>query len=181
MLSYTTVKRYALGLLEAVKHTKNPEEILQELKSVSSFFKKVDGLNEFLDCPKIPPEEKVKALGLLFKKRPLSSMTENVLRLLFQNHRLPLLEQIIRECEILFLEKQGKINALITTVIDLHPQEKKQLVSFLESRLQKKVEPEFEKDQQIIAGIKIRVEDQVWDGSVRKTLQNLETDLIEGN
>ena len=182
MLSDSIIKRYATGLLDAVRQTPNPHDIFNELKAVSSLLNKVDLLNDFLECPKISMEEKFTTFNLLLEQvkiKSLSPLTGNLLRLLLQNHRLTLLEAIVNEFEVLLFEKQGKVKAVITTVIDVKESEKKQLLSFLEAKLKKKVEAEFEKDQTILGGMKIRVEDQVWDGSVRKLLHNMETALME--
>ncbi len=101
----------------------------------------------------------------------------NLVRLLVQNGRLPLLPEIASLYEMLKAESQRRIEVHVRSAYALKPAQEKQIAEALKQRLGRDIIITSEKDPALIGGIHIRAGDMVIDGSVRGHLQQLANEL----
>ena len=86
----------------------------------------------------------------------------------------------IRELyETLRREREGVVEAEIASAFPLEEAQLKALVSDLERRFKRKVEPLTSVDKDLIGGVRIAVGDEVIDGSVRGKLAAMSTALLK--
>ncbi len=97
----------------------------------------------------------------------------NLVKLLIENDKLSLLPVIFEMYEALKAEDGGIEQATIISATELSKDQGKALLARLESRFNKKIEPQFAVDPELIGGVKIIVGDAVIDASVRGQLQDL--------
>jgi len=126
--------------------------------------------------PNIPA---VKVAGLIIGilSGKLSGETENFVRLLAENGRLDVLAEIRSQYEALKNEREGVVEAEITTAFDMDQAQLADLVARLEKKTGRKVRARVSVDKALIGGVKIAIGDQVIDGSARAQLGALENAL----
>ena len=100
----------------------------------------------------------------------LSVEAQNLVRVLIENGRLTLLPEIREIYEELKNEREGVIDAVISSAYPLDSGQVASLVADLERRFKRKVKPRVEVDTGLIGGVRVGVGDEVIDGSVRGRL-----------
>lgn len=129
-----------------------------------------------IDAPNFPAA-KVAGLFLAILSGKLTGETENFVRLLAENDRLDVLAEIRTQYEVLRNDREGVVEAEVTTAFEMDPAQVADLVSRLEKKTGRKVRARVSVDTSLIGGVKIAIGDKVIDGSARAQLAALETAL----
>jgi len=108
----------------------------------------------------------------------LSAEAQNLLRVLIENRRLALLPEIRDIYLQLKNEREGVVEAMITSAFALDPSQVGSLVADLERRFKRKINPRVEVDKELIGGVRVQVGDEVIDGSVRGKLAAMAAELM---
>jgi F-type H+-transporting ATPase subunit delta len=122
--------------------------------------------------PKLTVEQQ-KRLFLAVCDEALDEHATNLVHVLVENRRLPLLPAIREQFEELKALHGGVIEAEIASAFPLSDAEKQDLLGRLESKFQRKVVASVSLDPELIGGIRIVAGDVVIDASVRGQLQNM--------
>ena len=101
----------------------------------------------------------------------------NLVKLLVENDRLPVLPEIAELYEELKAESQRVLTAHVRTAFPLEDAEQQMIADALKAKLGLDVSITTENDPELIGGIHIRAGDLVIDGSVRGHLQQLANQL----
>jgi len=109
----------------------------------------------------------------------VSAEAKNFIQLLVTNHRLAAVPEIHELYEALRRAREGVVEAEITTAYPLDDAQLEALVSDLERRFKRKVQPIVSVDKELIGGVRIAVGDEVIDGSVRGKLATMATALLK--
>ena len=109
----------------------------------------------------------------------LAAEEQNFLRVLIENDRLSALPEIAAIYEELKNEREGVVDAVITTAFPLGKGELAALVKELEGRFKRKVQPQVNVDDALIGGVRMQVGDEVIDGSVRGRLAAMAAALMK--
>lgn len=104
---------------------------------------------------------------------------QNFLRALIENDRLAALPEIRDLYEELKNEREGVVDALITTALPLDDGQLAALVAQLEGRFKRKIKPQVAVDPNLIGGVHLQVGDEVIDGSVRGKLAAMAAALMK--
>lgn len=107
----------------------------------------------------------------------LDAEARNFVRVLADNHRLELLQEIRLQFESLRNEREGTVEAEIGTAFELTPAQLKDLVSRLEKHTGRKVKAHVVVDKDLIGGVRVFIGDKVIDASARAQLAALENTL----
>ncbi|MGE0875948.1 MAG: F0F1 ATP synthase subunit delta [Burkholderiales bacterium] len=102
---------------------------------------------------------------------------ENLVRVLAENGRLQVLAHIRAQYEALKNEREGVVEADISSAFDMDDAQVADLVSLLEKKTGRKVRARVSVDKTLIGGVKIAIGDKVIDGSARAQLAALENAL----
>lgn len=108
----------------------------------------------------------------------LAAEAQNLVRVLIENGRLAALPEIRDIFEELKNEREGVVDAAITTAYPLDGSQLAALVADLERRFKRKVNPLVSVDQELIGGARVQIEDEVIDGSVRGKLAAMAAALM---
>lgn len=127
-----------------------------------------------LTHPKIAKDEKKDVLESVFGK-DIEHTVCNFLKLLIDKGRFQNLSDITKE----FVKRYNKENnievAIITSAKALQDDEISRLKTMLEQKLAKKVEMRFHIDEDVIAGIRIKIGDQVLDNTAKNRMDALKS------
>lgn len=128
--------------------------------------------------PKINRQQ-ISALLLSTAKSPLkdSAQAKNLVQMLIDNHRLQLLPEIARLFKELKNTRECAADVLIISAFSLQGAPLDELVASLERKFQRKLNPIVQVDPSLIGGVRVTVNDEVLDISVRAQLVNMQTAL----
>ena len=107
----------------------------------------------------------------------LDGEARNFVRVLADNHRLDLLQEIRLQFEALRNEREGTVEAEIGTAFELTPAQLTDLVSHLARHTGRKVKAHVVVDKDLIGGVRVVIGDKVIDASARAQLAALENTL----
>jgi len=120
----------------------------------------------------------LRELFLSLCPRDLSAEANNFVQLLIEYDRLTLLPEIFGQFEALKNEREGVIDARISTAFALEGAQLASLVADLEKRFKRKINPRVSIDRDLIGGVRVVVGDEVIDGSVRGKLDAMAAGLL---
>jgi F-type H+-transporting ATPase subunit delta len=109
----------------------------------------------------------------------LAAEAGNFVSLLLANDRLALLPEIRELFEQRKHEREGVVEAQISSAFPLDDNQLRDLVTDLQRRFARRVQPHVTLDRDLIGGVKILVGDTVIDGSVRGKLAGMSTALLK--
>ena len=99
--------------------------------------------------------------------------SQNLVRVLIENRRLSLVPEIRDLFEDLKNEREGMVEARITSAFPLEGEPLGKLVADLEQRFKRRIQPIVSVDPELIGGVCVQVGDEVIDGSVRGKLASM--------
>jgi F-type H+-transporting ATPase subunit delta len=107
----------------------------------------------------------------------MSAEAENFVRVLAENGRLELLPEIAAQYEVLKNDREGVVDAQVTSAFPMTDAQLAELTAQLEAKTGKRVKAQISVDPELIAGVRIVIGDKVIDGSARAQLTALEAAL----
>ncbi len=174
----SAVSTYAEALFEAARERDELEAALDDLKEFVGALEESEELRLFYYGAQVPEREKRRAIDALTEGMTLS--TRNFLKVLSDNGREEILEEVLLRYEDLVKEHLGRVEIEVTTAVELSEEErgriKERLASVLEGKeviLDTKVDPE------ILGGAVFRFGGRMVDGSLRGRLMSLREEMLE--
>ena len=107
----------------------------------------------------------------------LNEEGRNLVKLLVQKDRLPVLPEMTELYEQLKADHQRVLTAHLRSAYPLEPAQQKMIAAALKAKLGRDITITTENDPELIGGIHIRAGDLVIDGSIRGHLQQLANEL----
>jgi len=126
--------------------------------------------------PNLPPA-RVAGLFISILAGKLSGESENLLRVLAENRRLDVLDEVRAQFDALKNEREGVIEAEIQAAFPLTDEQLAELVARLEKKTGRKVNARVSVDRELIGGVRVVMGDKVIDASARAQLGALESAL----
>ena len=174
----SAVSTYAEALFQAAREREELEETLENAKEFVNALHESDELREFYYGAQIPESQKRRAIDALTEE--MSTSMRNFLKVLIDNARAEILEDVLPRFEDLLREYRGKVEVELTTAVELSDEEldevKDRLGTILDGR---DVELETNVDPNLVGGAVFRVGERRVDGSVRGQLQGLRKKMLE--
>ena len=174
----SAVSTYAEALLEAAHERDELEEVLANLQDFTGALGESEELRLFFYGGQIPEREKRRAIDALTEGMTLS--TRNFLKILSDNGREDILEEVLLRYEELVKEHLGRVEVEVTTAVELTDGEldriKERLGRSLEGR---EVVLRTSVDPSILGGAVFRFGGRMLDSSVRGRLASLRDEMLE--
>lgn len=170
---------YAEALFKAAESAGHVEPVLEELETlVGGVFKQDPGLELYFGAAAIGRDRKADVLRKTFEDRATPTFVQ-FLHVLNGHDRLDMIRAIAGAYRTLYNRKQRQLVVHVRSAVPLTDDERnrlrddiKQVVHF-EPVLDEKIDPD------ILGGLIIRIQDWVYDASVRSRLLSLRDQLIE--
>ncbi len=171
--------RYASALFDAAEKESIIEIVMNDVLLIREYLKTSRELFLLIKSPVVYHWQKKNIFKELFESK-IQAMSLNFLLLIADKKREFLLWDILASFEKLYNEKTGKINAEVTTAVELNDLLKSTVVSKLTEKTNKQVLTSFDVDTSLKGGVRIRIEDTVYDSSLANQLRLVKQSLIEG-
>jgi F-type H+-transporting ATPase subunit delta len=174
----SAVSTYAEALFEAARERDELEEVLSDLQEFVTALHESEELRLFFYGGQIPERQKLRALDGLTEG--MQTSTTNFLKVLVDNGREEILEDVLRRYEQLVKEYFGRIEVEVTTAVELSDEQTDRLKERLERVLEgREVILGTNVDPDLIGGAVFRFGGRLMDGSIRGRLESLREVMLE--
>jgi F-type H+-transporting ATPase subunit delta len=174
----SAVSTYAEALFEAARERDELEEVFYDLEEFVTALHESEELRLFFYGGQVPERQKRRALDGLTEG--MKTQATNFLKVLVDNGREEILEEILGRYEQLVKEHLGRIEVQVTTAVELSEEQvdrlKERLERVLESR---EVILDTNVDPGLIGGAVFRFGGRLMDGSIRGRLESLREEMLE--
>lgn len=170
-------KRYAGGFLELAEKQDSFDSFYHDLCFVCATIEQNSELKNFLEHPLILAEDKKEIVQKLFENY-IGVYSLNFLKLLIDKNRIFLFSTIKSHYKALLDKKRNISTAKVVSAIELDEETLQRLKNKLETLLNKTVELSTSVDTGIIAGVIVKIEDKIIDGSIKTRFENMKKQLI---
>ena len=169
-------KRYALAIREIASKKNNFSAWSDFLNQLSEIYN--NDSSQLLFTNNIEDKKFEKILQDIFKDISVDEL--NFLKLLKKKQRLQLINSINSYFSEIIDEIANIVRAEITTAIELDSK-LSSIEQFLSKKINKNVILTSTKDESVIGGMKLRIGDQLFDGTIKTKLSQLKESLLESN
>ena len=177
MSSAIVARNYASALFDLAVRDGAAESFGEGLEIVAELLDEVPSFRRFLEVPGVSRDQKKALLGESFGDR-VPTPVLHFLFLVVDRGRQRLLRQIHREYRGLLDEHLGREHVDVTVARALDGEGETSVTQHLSGVLGKDVVPHFRIDPRLLGGIVFRSGDVVYDGSVRRRLDQMKRRLM---
>ena len=174
-LARSTARRYAEAAFEIAERDDSMEAWLAAFAVADERLTDPDVMR-LLSNPSIAVASRTEALDRIVGDK-VGGPQRNLLALMVRRGRFDLLPGVIREFGRLYRLRESIVEASVTSAAALDTAEIEALQARLVAITGQRVELSTEVDPDLLGGVKVRVGDQLIDGSVRGRLERLRTEL----
>jgi F-type H+-transporting ATPase subunit delta len=132
-----------------------------------------------LTNPTIPAVRRMEVIAAA--ERVLDAEATNLGRLLIEARRVDQVVDIVSEFERLADEADGLVLAVVTTAVELSPEDRERIAEQLSQRLRKQVRLSVVVDPRIVGGLKLQYGDHVIDATLATRLHQLRRRLADAS
>jgi len=174
----SAVSTYAEALFEAARERDELEEVHSDLEEFVTALHESEELRLFFYGGQIPERQKRRALDGLTEG--MKTSTTNFLKVLVDNGREEILEEVLSRYEQLVKEHLGRVEVEVTTAVELSEEQLDRLKERLERVLEgREVILETNVDEDLIGGAVFRFGGRLMDSSIRGRLESLREGMLE--
>ena len=170
MFSPRVAKRYAKALFELAIEQKQFEEVAEEIRSIQQSLSSLPELRMFVANPVLSKEAKKQVIQAVFEKK-INPLIFNFLLFLIEKKRLNLMSAICEVFDEFYMEYKNIVDLRITSVYPVDDQQLKAIYAKISEKFHKQVRPSVTTDAGLIGGIKLRIQDVVYDFSFKSQLE----------
>ena len=169
--------RYAKALLDLAIEEGVVDEAAADLKAMAGFLREHEEFAKFLSSPLIDCGAKLEPVDRMLAGA--SKLGKKFIQLLVQKGRISILDEVVYDYERMAAEELGRATAHIETAGPLEERDVEAIRRQLERLTAKKVKAEVRSNKSILAGVRARVGDRIYDGSLLRKLEDMRQVLTE--
>lgn len=178
MSNYAVANRYAVALIQLAKEKGSLTQFVNELQVVKDVFNQTPELSNVLLHPKVSQADKAKIIKSSFSSY-VSDSVINMLLLVIERGRGDIILSVIEKFKVLAYDEQGKAEAKVYSVKPLSDEDKDVISKQFAKKIGKDtLMIENIVDDKLIGGLKIRIGDRIFDGTVKGRLDRMQRQLI---
>ncbi|HLT55049.1 MAG TPA: F0F1 ATP synthase subunit delta [Bacillota bacterium] len=179
-MSIVVAKRYADALFQLGQEKLTLDKFMEEFAVVREVFAGNEQLNKFLTHPGVSKAKKKQLIQDAFQG--LQKDVVNTIKLLVERHHTAIIPAVIDEFSKMVKEEKGIVDAQVYSVRPLTDDEKLKLQDSLAKKLNKNALNIINLvDPTLIGGVKIRVGNTIYDGSISGKLKRIERNIVTAN
>ncbi len=180
----TIARPYAQAIFEIAESAGTLDEWSETLSLAGQLLGSSE-LVEYLGDPDFDDKQRFEFLTGLFANAGAALLAgddvkgSNLLKLLLENGRVPVLPEISQHFEALKAKVENTVDAVIRSAAPVSEEQQRDIARSLTERLGRDVRITTEIDESLIGGAVIRAGDVVIDGSLRARLEGLANALVK--
>ncbi|NDI36840.1 F0F1 ATP synthase subunit delta [Chengkuizengella sediminis] len=169
-------KRYAKALFEVAREQEVITEVERELKAIVHFIEVDKDFNKFISHPNIGVDTKKELLSKVFEGK-VSDIVLHTVQLLIERGRGSILAAIYEYYVGVANEFLGQADAVVFTPSKLSDNELKEVEERFGKLTGTQIKASNKVDPSLLGGLKVRIGDRLYDGSLSGKLAALEQEL----
>jgi F-type H+-transporting ATPase subunit delta len=169
---------YARSLFEVAQEQDKLDLVREQLGAFADALNETRELQTFFFSPYFSTTEKQD--GLDRAVTDTDPVVTNFLKLLIENHRMPVIFRVRREYDELWEEENKLLPVQVTSAVALDEATVKQIGDRIAEQTGRKVELTASVEPDILGGIVVRVGNSVIDASIRNRLEKLRKQVARG-
>ncbi|GCD84467.1 F0F1 ATP synthase subunit delta [Parageobacillus thermoglucosidasius] len=170
-------KRYAFALFQIAVEKQLLEQMEEEIRAVWQALAENEQFLSLLTYPKLSLEKKKALIKETFAS--VSTPLQNTLLLLLERHRIDIVPQLAQQFTDLVNEARGVAEATAYSARPLTEEEKRALSDVFAKKIGKTtLRIENIVDPSLIGGVKLRIGNRIYDGSISGKLKQIQRQLI---
>lgn len=171
-------RRYAQALYDVASSKGKVDRYIEDLKSIIKVIEGSPDFQSVIRHPDFSTREKKKVFINLFKGKIDEDLLTYLL-ILIEKDRILYLKEKLDELIDIDNAERGTIIARVFTVVPLKDHQRAALTEKLSRKYQKKIDMREILDPELLGGIMIRVGDDLIDGSLRSTLDDMKKSMYD--
>lgn len=172
-----TLKLIEDGEKDQAATMKRAEAVYGDLKAIEDTLSTNHDFRLILNHPALGPQEKKKLLAGIFQGK-VDATTFDLLQLLADRRRLDILAHVSEQFKKLLMTRLNILEATLVSSTTLSDKEVQNIKARISEHMGSKLDLKVEVDESLLAGMVLRVGDQVIDGSLKGKLQKIEQSLL---
>jgi len=165
--------RYAKALFEIAGQEGRTLEVEQELKALIEVVSNDKEVQQFILSPNISAQAKWEAIRVGLEGK-VSQPIVSLVKLLIERERTQILPEVLKSYTKITGNALGLSDALVYSTYPLSEEEKQTVAAEFGTLVGKKIRVINEVDKELLGGIKVRIGDTLYDGSLAGKLERLE-------
>lgn len=165
-------KIYAKALMDIAAENNSYDSILNQLQEIKAVLNNSEDLMIVLANSSIATAKKIEIINDVFAEK-IDNSVLNFLKLIIEKNRFNEFEFIINSYSEMLDQKANKKKVEIVSAVKLNFEAKTNVLFKLEHKLNCEIVPDWQVDENIIAGLIFKFDDFVIDTSVRNKVENL--------
>jgi F-type H+-transporting ATPase subunit delta len=178
MIPGVIAKRYATALLELGGESGQLDALVDEITRAAEAYEASSELRNAFENPLIPPSAKKAILGDIGERLGLGAVARSFLGLLVDRRRIRALPPIATRLREMADLRRGITRAEVSTAMPLPEEYFEKLQRELERTTGRKVALDRKLDPTLIGGVRVRIGDTVYDGSLVARLKQLKETML---
>lgn len=170
--------RYAEALFDIAKENKSSEKVLEDLNFIEHTLNESKELSSIIFSPIIPEDKKIEISKEIFSDS-ITKITLKFLVLLTQKGRENLIFDIKTEFIKLYNIEFNIQPVEIITAYEIDTHSSENISANLHKLIGKTISPVYKIDKSLKGGIKIRINDIIYDYSIQSQLNQLKNKLVK--
>jgi len=173
----TVARNYAETLFELARRNDSTQEYGDALETVAGLLEDVSRFRTFVETPRIDDEVKKSVIRKVLADRTPRHVVNFVLTTI-DKRRQHLLREIFQEYLLLLDDHLGREHVEVTVARPLDDTTENVVSERLSKMLGKQAIPHIRVKPEILGGLIVRTGDMIYDGSVRRRLEDLRRRLL---
>ena len=165
--------RYANALADVALEQGDAGPVLQQLNDFTAAYSSFAELRNFFESPAATKAQKRGVAEKISARLGASKIVRNFLFVVIDHQRTAGLPEILETFQKVLRERQGIAETEVFSAAALSDTQKKEITQMLERVTGKKIAAKFSLDASLIGGVRVRVGDTIYDGSLRNRLDGL--------
>jgi len=180
MIEKKISERYARALFSLAGEQKQLDKVYDDLLNIKSVIDSSRDLQLMLSSPVIKYDKKINVFKEIFGDR-ISKLTNEFLVLTIKKHREMIIVSIVSQFEIIYNIANNRIPTLVTTAVELDEAGCDLVTKKISEITKKESLTEFKTDSSVKGGVKVMIDDWVFDATLDNKLKRIHYALVHGS